>query len=163
LRAADPAANRTRLKNKEPWGFDQGSRPTTATMCGSARGGRGLDCARSAEVVESGGDSTTSAKGSSLRADRWRQSPAPERAPVFGALVSWPPSFAPGLFLAWSCRCRAGSGGGGRPRVLLFAVRQLIIFAAQADPSPVPIAPGPAQIPPHPPPPPRDIDSGTTL
>ena len=27
----------TRLKNKEPWGFDQGSRPTTATMCGSAR------------------------------------------------------------------------------------------------------------------------------
>ena len=23
--------------NKEPWGFDQGSRPTTATMCGSGR------------------------------------------------------------------------------------------------------------------------------
>jgi hypothetical protein len=25
----------TRLKNKEPWGFDQGSRPTAAPMCGS--------------------------------------------------------------------------------------------------------------------------------
>jgi hypothetical protein len=45
------------------------------------------------------GDSTNAAKGISLRADRWRQSPALARATAAGALVSLPPSHRQGSSL----------------------------------------------------------------
>jgi hypothetical protein len=47
---------------------------------------RARQCSPSLRRPEPGGDSTTSAKGSSLRADRWRQSPHTRSATV-GALA----------------------------------------------------------------------------
>ena len=44
--------------------------------------------------------------------------PHPKGAGVRSPGQLAPPSFAPGLFLAWSCRCRAGSGGAGRGQVV---------------------------------------------
>jgi hypothetical protein len=61
------------------------------------RGGRSRALVESqGSFFHGAGDSTIAAKVISLRADRWRQSPALARATAVGALVSLPPSHRQG-------------------------------------------------------------------